>query len=251
MTSRVRFAWISEAWRLFLACKRVWLAAAAFAVGLAILLCIGLALVISSLDHAPSTPSRGFWPDFFSVSLGFDALSGVCYLGVLSLLTGAAHRMAVRQVRGEAIRFRDLFHSRVVFLPSIGYFLLGGALLTAGWLACLLPGWIFTALLLPVSAQIADGDPPGTAITASLRAVSPKWGRAMILTLILCLLTALGLAPYLLGFLIIQPLFWLISALAYRDMIDLPRKTPLALPDYGLPQAGVWPPPPLFESPTP
>ncbi len=238
MAPQVRFAWLGEAWRLFCACKGVWLAVTALHVGLAFLLCIGLALLISANDHSPPTPSAGFWTDFWQVSLGLDVLAGLCYLGVCALLSGGAHRMAVRQVRGEPIGFRDLFRPRRPFLPGLGYALMGGTMISAGWLLCLAPGWAMTALLLPVPAQIADGDSVWSAIATGVQAMGRCWGSALALTGLLYLLIALGLAPYLLGLLVVQPLLWLTAALAYRDMIDLPRRAPPPLPDYGVAQWG-------------
>lgn len=243
----VRLAWIGEAWLLFCARKRVWLAVAAFQIGLAGLLCIGVAFVLSVNDHSPPTPSGGFWPDFWQFLLAWDILTGLCYLAVSALLAAGTHRMAVRQTRGELIGFRDLFRPGTAFFPSLCYALLGGVVFSMAWLFCLLPGWALTALLLPVPAQIAAGAPPWTAAAAGFRAMGSRWPQALGLAGVLCLGFILGLAPYLLGLLIIQPLLWLTAALSYRDMIDLPRQAPPPQPNYGPAQYGVWPPPPNMQ----
>ena len=109
----VRLAWIGEAWTAVLGQKR------------RLAGCVGVSCRNGFFALRPSSPccsrpmtirrprpARASGPDFWQFLLGWDVLAGLSYLGVSALLSGGAYRMAVRQVRGESIGFRDLFRSR-------------------------------------------------------------------------------------------------------------------------------------------
>ena len=70
-----------------------------------------------------------------------------------------------------------------------------------------------------------------------------RWLSAAALVFVMGLLLTLS-SLVVVGLLVTVPMFFLLSALAYRDMIGMPGMVLPALPSYDPPQAGVWPPPP-------
>jgi len=72
--------------------------------------------------------------------------------------------------------------------------------------------------------------------------------------LVLGLLVAVSIIPCGLGLFVTLPMFFLVSALAYRDMIGMPGAVSTTgaygvPPGYGASQSGVWPPPPEARPP--
>lgn len=238
---KVRLSWLTEAARLFAEQAGAWLGVTVLLLTLSAFLTVVFALLINAATGpSPSSSASNPW----DMLLGWDVLAGGSHLIVTSLLSGGIYRMAARQVRGEPIRFRDVFHPGGTGLRLTGFCLLWGACVGAGLVFLILPGLLVAGLLLPAFALIADGAGVFEAISRSLSATARHAPALFGLTLLLTVLLALAVPPCLLGLLLVQPLLWLLSPLAVRDLIDHPAEMAALPPDFGLPQEGVWPPPP-------
>ena len=213
----------------------------------------------------------------------FWAAYGLLYL---PFIYGGVYHMAVKQVRGELIGIADIFSGGPSTLRMLGYQMIYGLFtfvltivlsipltllhvvnlaafanrsssFNAGseiggiliWyvllLACFL---VVAAISLPAHALIADGEGVFSAISRSLSAMKTQALPVIGLLVIFGLLYMVSAIPCGLGLLVTVPMFWLLSALAYRDMIGMPGLGAPASP-YGAPPTpgytpGVWPPPP-------
>lgn len=247
MTPRVRLSWLAEAMRLFAAQAGAWLGMTALLLTLSAFLTIAFALAAGSArgpsSHSPHSPHLWWY-----ALLGWDMLAAASHLLVTSLLSGGIYGMAARQARGEPIRFRDVFHPGGTGLRLTGFCLLWGACVGVGLVFLILPGLLLAALLLPAFALIADGAGVFEAISRSLSATARHAPALFGLTLLLTVLLALAVPPCLLGLLLVQPLLWLLSPLAVRDLIVRPAAFAAAPPDFGPAREGVWPPPPVVPA---
>jgi hypothetical protein len=204
----------------------------------------------------------------FAMEIGF----GLVYSLWAAYLYGGLFRMAVQQVRGLPIELRDIFRGGPLFGRMLGaIFLLGfgaygleavcmapfgltlwqhgpvAAMVGTGILAFVLViglMLVFSGMLLPSFALMADGDGVLTALKRSLRAMKSQWPAAAGFVFVLIVLVYASEIPCGLGLLATIPMFFLITALAYRDMIGMPNMAPLPAPFYAQAAAGVWPPPP-------
>jgi len=129
---------------------------------------------------------------------------------------------------------------------------IGLGLLGLGLLLFLISSVVLVGLLLPGFALVADGERVWASFRRSIRGMKGQWFSAAVLVLVIGLLILISEIPLLLGLLVTLPMFFLLSALAYRDMIGMPGMVFPAPPSYGPPQEGVWPPPPSAgQSPPP
>ena len=208
----------------------------------------------------------------FAMEIGF----GLLYSVWAAYLYGGLFRMAVQQVRGLPIEVRDVFRGGPLFGRMLGaIFLLGSgayglealcmapfglviwqhgpaaAMIGSGILAFVLVFGlllVFSGMLLPSFALMADGDGVITALKRSLRAMKNAWPAAAGFVFVLGILVYASEIPCGLGLLATIPMFFLITALAYRDMLGMPNMAAPPAPAYAPAQAGVWPPPPTTSS---
>lgn len=285
---RVNFDWITESWKFFMAHAGIWVAATLALIGPSVVLGVAsYAYFFVSMLHSgvfsPPPPGsalpRPAPPMIFApgnvgkiLTLEFGV---ILVMAVYSaFLYGGMFRMAVRQVRGLSLTYRDIFAGGPLFGRMLGaMFLLGfgtyaleaicvgpgylmlwlhikpaGAAVATGLgfllLFCLLP--VFTGLLLPAFALMADGVPVFPALRRSIRAMKAHWLPAAGFVFILGLLVYASEIPCFIGLLATIPMVFLVTALAYRDLSGMPDVLPPPSPQY-LPVApGVWPPPPTM-----
>ncbi|MGI4789203.1 MAG: hypothetical protein ACRYFS_10185 [Janthinobacterium lividum] len=211
----------------------------------------------------------------FAWEFGFIALYSIW----AAYMYGGLYRMAVQQVRGLPIEVRDVFRGGALFGRMLGgLWLLGlgayvleavcigpfgllvwqhgpaAALIVAGivgvvlFLALMLtlPG-----MLLPSFALIADGDGVITAIKRSFRAMKTSWPAAAGFVFVMGLLVYVSEIPCGIGLLATIPMVFLITALAYRDMLGMPNMVAPVMPGYAQAGEGVWPPAPGAWPPPP
>lgn len=213
-----------------------------------------------------------FAPSNIGKILTLEIGVGLVMVVYSAFLYGGMFRMALRQARGLGLTYRDIFAGGPLFGRMLGaMFLLGfgtygleaicvGPGYAMLWfhanpvgaaialvlglllLLCLLP--IFTGLLLPLFALIADGVPIFHALRRSIQAMKAHWLPATGFVFVMVLLVYVSELPCFIGLLATIPMVFLVTALAYRDMAGMPNVLPLpAL--YHLPAApGVWPPAP-------
>ncbi len=221
------FGWLGEALSLYRANVGLWLAAALLTSFAPSLLTALVLLLIHGPHRFLGTPGLNQPPALW---LGLAILNTVY---TAYLLAGACG-MALKQVRGETPTFADLFGGRAV-LPMLGLLLLFQIVVNLGLSLLLVPGVLFFGLLLPAFALVADGVSLGEALRVSVRAMSRDLRGTAIFALVLGLLVLVSALPLGAGLLVTLPMCWLISALAYRDVVGLPEARPLLSTD-GLPE---------------
>lgn len=256
MPPKINFSWLSEAWQLFSAQAGVWIGATALLPALAF---AGWAILAFG----------GFGLGVFSPSSGSSGTTGfvvslvvlVCVV-VLAIMYGALflscglHVMAVKQVRGETIAFQDVFTGGRIFWRMALFNMAYGAATTVGALLCLLPGLYAAGVWLAAPSLVAAGARVSEAFSRSHAATKGDWLNAVLLYVVLQIILSVGTSVGV-GILVALPLYWLVSALAYRDLIESPLGTAWsapAPPAAWSPPPDVWPPPPTYdpagESPT-
>ena len=284
---RVEFGWITESWNFFMAHAGVWIVATLALFGPSVV--VGGAFYVylfASMfpgGFPPHTPPPGTAlpaptpPAIFAPgNAGKTLVIEFAVLFVFSLysafLYGGMFRMAVRQVRGFALTYRDIFAGGPLFGRMLGaMFLLGfatyaleaicvgpgylmlwlhanpvGAAVAIGLgfllLFCLLP--MFTGLLLPLFALMADGVRVFPALRRSVQAMKAHWLPAAGFVFVMGLLVYASEIPCGLGLLATIPMVFLVTALAYRDLAGMPDILPPPAPYHPPAAPGVWPPPP-------
>ena len=283
---RVDFGWITEAWQFFMAQAGIWVVATLAMIGPSLLFVIGvyaymIVTMLPSIQAAshpalpgampPPTPAI-FRPGNISKVVAFEVGFILLFSVYAAFLYGGMFRMAVRQVRGLPLTYRDIFAGRPLFGRMLGaMFLLGfgtygleaicvgpgyamlflhanpagaAVAITIGFLLlfCLLP--IFTGLLLPAFALMADGVRVFPALRRSVQAMKAHWLPATGFVFVLGLLVYASEIPCGLGLLVTVPMGFLVTALAYRDLAGMPDVLPPPAPYHPPAAPGVWPPAP-------
>ena len=267
---RVNFnGWISEAFALFKANVAVWIVAG--------LLFILLPQVVSGIigavfgamsavnPSAQTVPSNPFPGGGFpygrnnpfnasGIPLSVNVIMQIVIWVYHSFLYGGIFLTAVKQVRGEPTDIGDLFKGGPLLLNMLGFTLLYLLGTVVGLVFCLVPGFLVSGLLFPAYAMIAEGDGVMDAISRSVDGMKKDLWNAAGFIFVMGLLVAVSYLAFCLGEFVTIPMLWLVSVLAYRDMIGMPQRpgayagAPGAAP-YGAP--GVWPPPPSAAPPPP
>ncbi|BDI30206.1 hypothetical protein CCAX7_22570 [Capsulimonas corticalis] len=226
---KVSFDWLGEAWKLFASSAPVWIAAIIVAVYAP--LCID-AFVVGAISVSQKIAGSGAG----GAVQALMHMGGLTFgLGLLNaaysaFVLGGLAQMALKQVRGEPVSFRDIFSGG----PSFGRMLVFGIVaslmigVASGFI--LLPGVFLAGLLLPSLALTAAGAPLSDSISLSVKAMWPDRAIAMGLAFVLGVLTVIGSGFFTIGLLAALPLWFLVSALAYRDMIGFPE-TEVSLDD--------------------
>lgn len=276
-THRVDYGWIGEAWRLFLANAGLWIAGLMIAqVGFIAIFAVFAPFMYLAGMFTTSSNSSGDITAPQGVLLGLFYL---LYALFLAYIHGGLYRMAVKQVRGLPLVFRDIWSGLPVFGPMLAFSLLYGlAFLGVEAFCGLIPGliaafllpsyWgivlfavaiflavllflflicVLTGLLLPAYALVGDGEGVRAAWGRSVRAMRGQWLRAAGFVFVLGLLVLVSeIVTCSIALLATLPMVWLVAALAYRDMIGMPDMAAPKpnLPAQAPPQEGVWPPPP-------
>lgn len=269
---RVNFnGWISEAFALFKANVAVWIVAG--------LLFILLPQIVSGLiggifgamsalhpgaqpQAVPSNPFPGSGFPYgrnnpfanSAIPLSANVTLQIALWVFHSYLYGGIFLTAIKQVRGEPTDIGDLFKGGPFLLNMMGFTLLSGLGTAVGLVFCLVPGFLVSGLLFPAYALVAEGDGVIDAISRSVDGMKKDLWNAAGFIFVMGLLVLVSYLAFCLGEFVTMPMFWIVSVLAYRDMIGMPQRpgayagAPGAVP-YGAP--GVWPPPPSAAPPPP
>ena len=269
-SGRVSFGWIGEAFELYKANIGVWIVAALMIfVPSLIRVILSAFFQNSGISHQPyGQPPFGSNP-FPSGSSPFGVpqnqltggLPAGLYIFVLlgsslysAWLLGGVYSTAVKQARGESISIGDIFSGGPLIWKMLGFNIVYTFAVALGWCFCLVPGFLLSGLLFPAYALIADGETVGNAITRSFEAMKRDMWNAGAFVFVMGLLLLVSAIPCGLGLLVTIPMFYLVAALAYRDMIGMPGAVSMTgaygvPPGYGAAQSGVWPPPPEARPP--
>jgi hypothetical protein len=250
----VNFGWIGESWSLFSANAGVWI--------ITVLICGLVPGIVGGLVGAAVGASGRVAPPAFGTGpsallpwilsgglpLGANLLLRIFSLAWTAFFYGGVFRMAVKQVRGETIDISDVFAGGPTFIKFLILCLVFGISVSIGAVLCVFPAFIVAGLFLPLFAIAADGADIGDAISRSVDAMKADIWMAALFVFVMGLIYLVSLIPCFLGALVTIPMMWLISALAYRDMVGFSGGAPSG-PYYGQGQAGVWPPPPGSPQP--
>lgn len=252
---KVNFGWINEAFDLFKINWGVWVIAV-----LVLIIVPGVvggvlgAVFGASNAIAGSSGNSGFgWPSAFTQGLpiGLNLIVQIFSVAFQAFMYGGLYRMAVKQVRNEPISFADIFSGGPYFLPMLGFTIIYGLATGIGFLLLIVPGLVVLSLLLPGFALIADGEGVSNAISRSVDAMKRDLWSGVGLIVVMGLVVLVGIIPCGLGTFVTYPMLWIVSALAYRDMVGMPAGAGgYGQPGYGAPAApGVWPPAPSAAPP--
>ena len=257
---RVNYGWIGESWGLLGQEASPWIVSQiiygviSFVASLAVT--FSFSMIASSFFsvHSPAGGSSsggafsGWWSGGGSSSSAVNIVNYACSVGINIFQSSAFSRMAVKQVRGEPITWSDAFSGGPAFWRIAGVFALAGLLGLCGLLGFVIGIFFVAGLLLPAAAMAADGESAMAAVARSLGAMKRDWVSAGLFCILFGGLTLVSMIPCGLGLLATTPMLYLISALAYRDMVGMPRSNASAM-QYGTASSGVWPPPPSVTRP--
>ena len=208
--ARVNLDVVGRAWEVLKSNLGLWVAA--FLIYLVITFGISMLFSMLSGNDSRSTPN-----------MPIMLIGNLIQFVIGQLLMGGLYRMAINQVRGGTPEFSDLFSVTDV-LPA----LLIAAILTslatfAGFLFCIIPGLLIASLLMFTIPLVVDKRMDAiTAMTASIDALKPQMGMALVFTLVIGILAGAGALLCGVGLLITGPLALLSIALLYRDFFPEP-----------------------------
>ena len=267
---KVNFGWIGEAWEIY---RKAWLSwLVLFLIPVASTACLMIYVytspqmlaLFSQMQHpgVPATPgSLTPTPTYTIVS---NTLSSVQYL-INFIVACCASNMAVRQVRGETIEVGSIFQGMRNWVQMLVFGILFFLCTMLGALACCIGMFAVYGLLMPGYAMVADGESGTNAISRSLDGMKADWLNASMFAFVFYLILLFGsLLTCFLGAFIFYPMMFIISALAYRDMIGMPSSGGPGIysgvsgaapwqqygqPGYGQQAPGVWPPAPSAGQP--
>lgn len=221
----VRFAAISEAWRLYRRHWGVW--------SLTMLVSmIGVAIGEGISTGALHVVSRGM----FGGLIGLGA-PGVPVLPVMlgtiigGFFLGGMIRMAVNQVRGRPPHLEDLFSITDVWFDLVLGSAILGFVFSISWQLLVFPGLIVSGLLMFMYPLIVDGRLPATgAVLQSFHALKSQWLVATVVHLAIAAVAGLGTLVGGIGLLVTGPLYALSIAVMYRDLFLSPYSPAWAKP---------------------
>ncbi len=251
---KIRFEIIGEAWQLFTQQMGTWVMGilVMFAGIIIPTIFVTIGLMGSGLLASGTRSEAG--QATAGIGMLLVMVLGMLLMGaIVFLIMGGLFRMAVKQVRGLPIQVSDVWSVTDVFWKLVGAGFLMGLAVSVSALFCYLPAFIVGGLLMLTIPLIVD-QKMGVmdAMTRSWNTLKQEWLMAAVLYFVLSLIGSAGIILVYIGMLFTYPLFFLGTALVYRDFIlgggggNLP-------PQPGYP-AGVTPggyPPTLYASQPP
>jgi len=266
LSSKVNFGWIGESFEIYKQAWLSWLYLCLIPVGAYV--CLMVLMLVAGLTRS-TMPRSGVGAPGSSAGVGIIilmvALELAVYLSIFIVVV-CAGEFALRQVKGEYVEPRDIFRGMKHFWPYVLFGILSYICHLVGFIALCVGTYVVAGLLIPASAMVSNGMSAVDAIGKSFDGMKKDWLNATLFYLVFNLLLAAGIMCTCgLGSFVLLPMYFIVSALAYRDMIGIPLPDgtgmlrssvrPVAWPPYtdaGSPQQpGVWPPPPTSGQPPP
>ena len=191
-------------------------------------LCIGAVIVAGLINGASQIPVRVIAALFENNAIGNDAapLAGLALLafgllafGVQMFITCGQNILMLKIARGERAEIGDLFTGGRYFLRMLGNSILFTLIVMAGYLACIIPGIIFTLMFFPYGFLLVDKDPPGTECLSGSKEITAgnKW-TLFLLGFVALGIVILGVLAFCVGLIFAGPLVTLMYAVAYVQM---------------------------------
>lgn len=238
---QIRFDAIGEAWRLFQQQMSTWIVATIVAgIGIAIVGVVMYVLMGAMFFGAAAT--RGGAAAGFSI-MGFfiGILMFAVYFAAIMVFGGGLFRMAIKQVRGEAIAVGDIFTVTDVLPNLLVAAILTGLATAIASLFCVIPGFVVGGLLMLTIPLVVDRRMAAMdAMKASWDALKGDVVMATVFYLVVSIIAQLGAIACYVGLLFTLPLMPLSIAIVYRDFFLAP--TAATTGAYDAP--GTVPPPP-------
>lgn len=224
--------WLASAWKLLTDQWQTWcLISVVYFVPVGLV--YGIAQVISfragfHVDY--SNPWRAFFHSF-GQSMTISLLMTVAITVIGAFFVGGIYRTAFKQMAGEPIRVSDIFSGVHLFPRILVVSAISGILQFMAAFLCYFPMFIvqgFFFLALPIVVR-TDKDPL-QALSDSYTATKGEWLMFAVLAFVANILSGLGVLACLVGLLFSFPLVFLISAVAYMDILEtVTTETPQAV----------------------
>ena len=243
LSAKVNFGWFKEAYAIFKqdAGRWEWLVFLFGLFGRVISLLISVAFPrVSPMGVALNVFTQINYP-----SSEANLLSGVFYAFYFPLEVASLSYLALQAARGHRMSGFSAFAGVKNYLPILLLWWVLSLASTAGVLLFVIGVFLPWALLLPAVTLIADGYTVSDAISRSVAVMKQDWLRALGFVIVYSLMTLATIFSCGLALFITVPMGFIISALAYRDLIGIPDMA-ASITAEAPPVAGQWPPPPTF-----
>ena len=198
--ARVAFSWLSAGWDLFKRDSMTWI----LAVLVAGFLEVGVSMICGMvLGQTTPDSSENTLLSLWNLNVphsGREALDGLADTAIATIVAGGLFRMALRQLRGQAIGVGDLFSVVDVLGPLLGLSVITWVLVSLGSLLFYVPGLIVQGLLLFAPLYIVAEDAgPMDAVLRSFHTLKRHWLMAAIFFFVGTLLIILSVVRLLRG----------------------------------------------------
>ncbi len=179
-------------------------------------------------------------------------------LGLSAFMMGGLYRTAFKQMRGETISIGDLFSGKDLTVNMLLTLFLVVACTMVGALFCVFPAYIVGGLLMfSVPLVVERKLSPMEALRTSFEKTKGNWLMFTLFAFVLGLIAGVGAIACYIGALFTYPLYFLITAVAYRDVFGVAglSNAPAIPNSYASPswqqggQASYMPPPPQYTPP--
>lgn len=213
---RVRFEVIGDAWRLFSQQSSTWVVAMLVAAVVIAGVFFVAMIVLSGLGlmRSPAEPS----PASFMANMFAMLPMMLVIMLALMIISGGLYRMAIKQIRGEAIAIGDMFSVTDVLPALVVAALVVGVAVSIGNMLCYIPGFIAGGLLMFAVPFAVDYRGSGMeAVSGSFSALSGQWLMATLFYLVVTIIGSIGGLACGVGLLVTMPLMILSIALLYND----------------------------------
>lgn len=211
---RTDWNWFAKGWNLFFEQWPMWLLNTATFLAAVVICLLGFVPVWFWFMEAVEQGymnwlSPLFWTGFLVFFLGS---------GIAAFLYAGLYISAERQLRGERIRFQDLFSAADRFPTLIGAQGVVFALVLVGSLFCVLPGIVVGGLMFFTTPAVILGKrDAGEAIRESYRLVSADMPNLLIFGIVTGLIAGAGANVCYIGLLASIPMSVLMTTVAYQD----------------------------------
>jgi|GEM_PF-3143060 hypothetical protein len=249
---RVNFGWINEAYRLVMRDRWVWIFSSIIYMVIWEVLAFGIQEIFITTGHPLITPVAH---PFASTASAYAFLTAYYWqytvvkaisLPVTSFFGASVMNMANKSVRGEKLAVPDVFSGG----PNTLKFIVLNFVIMVAYdfgtiFGLFFGGLVIIGLVFPAFSLAAKGEGAFEAIADSYTAMKKDWLRSAEFVFVLGLIVVLSYCFFCLPTLVTIPMFYVICALAARDMLGVGK------PAEVIPAApGSWPPPPNFNLPS-
>lgn len=238
-TSTVRWEWIGEGWNMFTQRWATWVVhMLVFVLVVAVVIAPVYIIAIASTFAAGAGEQPEAPPAIFFVAM---LILYPLLLLVIAFLMAGTYKTAMKQLRGEPTSLGDLFSGADCFLRVLGAIFMVAILAMIGGIFCIIPGLIVQGLCfytIPLVVERRMG--PLEAIQTSINATKKDWLMISVFALVVGIIASIGGIFCGIGALVTYPLFFTITAVAYRDVFGVAGANH--------PQTYSPPPPPAYGS---